>query len=342
MKVKKFNGGGRFRGMKYINLGASGLKVSEVSLGTMTFGREANEEESVKILNYYLKNGGNFIDTANVYAEGRSEEILGRALKGIRDDIVLATKAFFPTSKGPNNRGASRKNILKAVEDSMKRLQTSYIDLYQMHCWDDFTPIEETMSALDYLGKKGYVRYIGISNYSGWQIEKALRTSEVYGYEKIISAQMQYSLVVRDIEMEVVPVCQSEGLSIMAWGPLGGGFLSGKYKAGEKPKEGRIAKASNDWEEAWNKRATEKNFKILGKLEEISKVRNKTVPQVALNWIISQNIIPILGARTLEQIKDNMGAAGWNLTQQELNELNEVSKLEEKYPYRFIRSANER
>ncbi|MDY6894515.1 MAG: aldo/keto reductase, partial [Thermotogota bacterium] len=242
----------------------------------------------------------------------------------------------------PNNRGASRKNILKAVEDSMKRLQTSYIDLYQMHCWDDFTPIEETMSALDYLVKKGYVRYIGISNYSGWQIEKALRTSEVYGYEKIISAQMQYSLVVRDIEMEVVPVCQSEGLSIMAWGPLGGGFLSGKYKDGEKPKEGRIAKASNDWEEAWNKRATEKNFKILGKLEEISKVRNKTVPQVALNWIISQNIIPILGARTLEQIKDNMGAAGWNLTQQELNELNEVSKLEEKYPYRFIRSANER
>ncbi len=328
--------------MRYLNFGTSGLKVSEVALGTMTFGREADENESVKILNYYLENGGNFVDTANVYAEGRSEEILGRALKGRRDEIVLATKGFFAMGKGPNDKGASRKSILKAIEDSLKRLQTDYIDLYQIHCWDESTPIEETMETLDYLINKGYVRYIGISNFSGWQIEKALRVSEFHGYKKIISAQMQYNLVVRDIEMEILPVCKAEGLSVMAWGPLGGGFLSGKYKSREKPKEGRIAKAGDDWEEAWRRRATEKNFKILEKLEEIAKRYDKTVPQVALNWLISQNIFPILGARTLQQIKDNMGAIGWALTQKDMDELNDVSQSEERYPYRFIKSANAR
>ncbi|PNR92522.1 aldo/keto reductase [Petrotoga sp. 9PWA.NaAc.5.4] len=328
--------------MKYVNLGKSGLKVSEVSLGTMTFGREADEKEANKILEYYFDNGGNFIDTANVYAEGKSEEILGRALRGKRNNIVLATKVFFPTGKDFNEKGVSRNNILRAVENSLKRLQTDYIDLYQIHCWDYFTPIEETLSALDYLINKGYVRYIGISNFSGWQIEKALKVSEVNRYEKIISAQMQYSLVVRDIEMEVMPVCNAEGISLVAWGPLGGGFLSGKYKAGEKPKEGRIAVAENDWEESWDKRATEKNFKILEKLEGIAKARNKTVAQISLNWIISRNVIPILGIRTLKQIEDNMGAVGWELTQDELNELNSISEPEERYPYRFIKSANKR
>ncbi|PMP82214.1 MAG: aldo/keto reductase [Caldisericum exile] len=328
--------------MRYLNFGTSGLKVSEVILGTMTFGRESDENESIKILNYYLENGGNFIDTANVYAEGRSEEILGKALKGYRDEIVLATKVFFATGNRPNEKGASRKNILKAIENSLKRLQTDYVDLYQIHCWDEFTPIEETMETMDYLVNKGYVRYIGVSNFSGWHIEKALRVSEIHGYKKIISAQMQYNLIVRDIEMEVLHVCNAEGLSVMAWGPLGGGFLSGKYKLGEKPIEGRIATIGEGAEESWKRRATEQNFKILAKLEDIAKERSKTIPQVALNWLIYQKVFPILGARTLEQIKDNMGAVGWTLTQKELNELNEVSQPEEKYPYRFIKSANKK
>ena len=328
--------------MRYVNLGNSGLKVSEVALGTMTFGREAEEKDSVEILKRYLDSGGNFIDTANVYSNGKSEEILGRALKGVRNDIVLATKVFFRMGEKMNDYGATRKHILKAVEDSLRRLQTDYIDLYQIHCWDKSTPIEETMETLDYLVKKGYVRYIGVSNFAGWQIEKALRASEVHNFEKIVSVQMQYSLVVRDIEMEVIPVCEAEGLSVMAWGPLGGGFLSGKYKPGEFPKEGRISKIGEDAEESWKRRATEKNFKILEKIEEIAKGYGKTIPQVALNWLIAKGAIPILGARTTAQIEDNLGSAGWLLKPEDVKALDEVSQPQDIYPYRFIEWANER
>ena len=179
--------------MRYVNLGNTGLKVSEVALGTMTFGREAEEKDSVEILQEYLDAGGNFIDTANVYSNGKSEEILGRALKGIRDDIVLATKVFFRMGERINDYGATRKHILKSVEDSLRRLQTDYIDLYQIHCWDRSTPIEETMETLDYLVKRGYVRYIGVSNFAGWQIEKSLRVSEVYNFEKIVSVPVSYT-----------------------------------------------------------------------------------------------------------------------------------------------------
>ncbi|MCD6237819.1 MAG: aldo/keto reductase [Thermotogae bacterium] len=328
--------------MRYVNLGNTGLKVSEVALGTMTFGREAEEKDSVEILQEYLGAGGNFIDTANVYSNGKSEEILGRALKGIRDDIVLATKVFFRMGERINDYGATRKHILKSVEDSLRRLQTDYIDLYQIHCWDRSTPIEETMETLDYLVKRGYVRYIGVSNFAGWQIEKSLRVSEVYNFEKIVSAQMQYSLVVRDIEMEVIPVCEAEGLSVMAWGPLGGGFLSGKYKPGEFPEEGRISKIGENAEESWKRRATEKNFKILEKIKEIAKEYGKTIPQVALNWLIAKGAIPILGARTTAQIEDNLRSAGWLLKPEDVRVFDEVSQPQDKYPYRFIEWANER
>ena len=328
--------------MRYVNLGNTGLKVSEVALGTMTFGREAEEKDSVEILQEYLDAGGNFIDTANVYSNGKSEEILGRALKGIRDDIVLATKVFFRMGERINDYGATRKHILKSVEDSLRRLQTDYIDLYQIHCWDRSTPIEETMETLDYLVKRGYVRYIGVSNFAGWQIEKSLRVSEVYNFEKIVSVQMQYSLVVRDIEMEVIPVCEAEGLSVMAWGPLGGGFLSGKYKPGEFPEEGRISKIGENAEESWKRRATEKNFKILEKIKEIAKKYGKTIPQVALNWLIAKGAIPILGARTTAQIEDNLRSAGWLLKPEDVRVLDEVSQPQDKYPYRFIEWANER
>ncbi|MCX6089850.1 MAG: aldo/keto reductase [Candidatus Atribacteria bacterium] len=327
--------------MKNVLLGKSGLKVSELSLGTMTFGRETDEKESNIILQKYLDAGGNFIDTANGYADGKSEEILGRALKGKREEVVLATKVFFRKGPGVNDYSSSRKHILKAVRDSLHRLQTDYIDLYQLHCWDLSTPIEETLETLDSLVNQGVVRYVGVSNYSGWQIMKSLWVSQGQGFTRMVSAQMEYSLVVRDIEMEVVPACQAEGVSIMAWGPLGGGFLSGKYQSGEFPKEGRLSIAKKEWEESWDRRATEKNFSILKVLEDLAKKHQKTIAQLALNWLLSkENVIPILGVRTIQQFEDNIGSVNWTLSPEDVKRLDEVSNPESRYPYRFIQWAN--
>ncbi|MBC7216924.1 MAG: aldo/keto reductase [Candidatus Caldatribacterium sp.] len=329
--------------MRYVVLGKSGLLVSEVSLGTMTFGRETPEDESVRILERYLEAGGNFIDTANVYSQGISESILGRALKGKRENVVLATKVFFRMGDGIYDCGASRKHIMRAVEESLKRLQTDYIDLYQIHCFDSITPLEETFATLAHLVEKGYVRYVGVSNYTGWQITKTVALCEKWGYPRPVSAQMQYSLVERNIEMEVIPACYDAGLSIMAWGPLGGGFLTGKYKPGSLPQEGRIARAEKDWEEAWDRRATEKNFRILETLGNLAQKYGKTVSQIALNWLLTKkDVIPILGARTLGQLEDNLGCIGWRLEEEDVRLLDEVSAPPEIYPYRFIRWANGR
>lgn len=328
--------------MRYVNLGKSGLLVSEVSMRTMTFGRETSEEESVKILNLYLEAGGNFIDTANVYAQGRSEEILGRALKGKRYGVVMATKGFFRMGEGLYDYGANRKHLHRAIEESLKRLQTDYIDLYQIHCFDSYTPLEETLEVLDLMVHKGQVLYVGLSNYTGWQITKAIYLAEKFGFPRFISAQMQYSLVERNIELEVMPACRDLDMSIMAWGPLGGGFLSGKYKAGELPKEGRIARAKKEWEEAWDRRATEKNFQILSLLEELGIKYGKTVSQVALNWLLTQEgVIPILGATKVKQIEENLGCVGWLLEKEDKERLEEVSAPETPYPYRFIVWANQ-
>lgn len=327
--------------MRYVVLGKSGLLVSEVSLGTMTFGRETPEDESVRILERYLEAGGNFIDTANVYSQGVSESILGRALKGRREQVVLATKVFFRMGEGVYDCGANRKHMMKAVEESLRRLQTDYIDLYQVHCFDTVTPLEETFSTLASLVEKGYVRYVGVSNYTGWQITKAVALCEKWGYPRPVSAQMQYSLVERNIEFEVIPACYDAGLSIMAWGPLGGGFLTGKYHPDAPPKEGRIARAQKDWEEAWERRATEKNFRILETLKELSQKYGKTVSQIALNWLLTKkHVIPILGVRTLEQLEDNLGCVGWRLEDEDVQRLDAVSALPEMYPYRFIQWAN--
>src|ERR1035441_5324748 len=224
-------------------LGRTGLKVSEICLGTMTFGGVpggqrvpgADEKESLAILNAYLDQGGNFIDTADGYADGRSEEILGRGLKGRRDGVVLATKVFFPAGSGSNHKGLSRKHILEGIEASLRRLQTEYIDLYQVHCFDSRTPLEETLSALDSLVKQGNVRYLGCSNFGAWQIAKALGISELHHYARFDCLQPQYSLACRSIEREILPLCRAEGLGVIAWSPLGGGFLSGKYRSGDAP-----------------------------------------------------------------------------------------------------------
>ncbi len=227
--------------MQYRALGKSGILVSELCLGTMTFGHTTDERESVEMINRFLDKGGNFIDTANVYAGGRSEEIVGKAIRERRSDVVLATKVRMKTGPGPNQVGLSRKHIMDAVEDSLRRLGTDYIDLYQVHVWDQVTPIEETLRALDDLVASGKVRYIGCSNFLAYQLMKSLNLSDFNRYARFISIQPQYSLVCRSMDREVLPLCLEENVGVIPWAPLGGGFLTGRYERGNEPTEGRLS-----------------------------------------------------------------------------------------------------
>ena len=328
--------------MEYGRLGDTGLMVSELCLGCMTFGREADEEASKGLVARFLEAGGNFIDTADVYSKGISEEITGRAIKGVRDDVVLATKVFFPMGEGPNDTGLSRKHITQGCEDSLRRLGTDYVDLYQVHCWDSATPLKETLSALTDLVRSGKVRYIGVSNFTGWQLMRSLAVSESHGFERFVCLQPQYSLVERNIEREVLPVCEEEGLGVIPWSPLGGGFLSGKYRRGEEPPRGsRISEAVESMEEYWDRRATKRNWATIDVVGRISEETGKSYAQISLNWLLRQEGVtaPIIGARTIEQLEDNLGASGWELDEQQVDELSEAGALEDVYPYRFIRNA---
>ena len=328
--------------MEYRRLGDTGLMVSELCLGCMTFGREASEEDSKRLVDRFLEAGGNFIDTADVYSKGVSEEITGRAIKGVRDDVVLATKVYFPMGEGPNDTGLSRKHVTQGCEDSLRRLGTDYIDLYQVHCWDSATPLKETLSALTDLVRSGKVRYIGVSNFTGWQLVKSVCLSEANGLERFVCLQPQYSLVERNIEREILPICLEEGLGVIPWSPLGGGFLSGKYRREEEPPEGsRISEAVASMEEHWDRRATERNWAALDVVGRISEETDKSYAQISLNWLLRQDGVtaPIIGARTLEQLEDNLGASGWTLDEEQVEELSDASALEDVYPYRFIRNA---
>lgn len=331
--------------MEYWYMGSSGLKVAQLCLGTMTFGRESDKEQSQRMLDSYLDAGGNFVDTADAYGPegqpGTSEKVLGQLLKGKRDKIVISTKVGFPTGSGVNDMGLSRVYILRTIEESLKRLQTDYIDIYHVHCWDEGTPLEETLLVLDGLVRAGKVRYVGVSNYAAWQLMKALGLSKRYGWAQFKSAQMQYSLVMRDIEREILPLCRYEGLTMMAWGPLGGGFLSGKYRLEKRlPLRGnRLVEVKANEEEAWNRRATERNFKIVETVGEIARMREVTHAQVALAWLLERQVIPILGARTLEQLKSNLVSVELKLNKEELEKLERASFVELGYPYRFIQEV---
>ncbi len=328
--------------MEYRRLGDTGLMVSELCLGCMTFGREADEEASRGLVARFLEAGGNFVDTADVYTKGVSEEITGRAIKGVRDDVVLATKVRFPMGDGPNDVGLSRKHVIGGCEDSLRRLGTDYIDLYQVHCWDSATPLEETLSALSDLVRAGKVRYVGVSNFTAWQLMKSVSLSDALGFERFVCLQPQYSLVERNIEREVLPVCEEEGLGVIPWSPLGGGFLSGKYRRGEEPPQGsRISEAVESMEEYWDRRATERNWRVLDVVGRISEETGKSYAQISLNWLLRQPAVtaPIIGARTLDQLEDNLGASGWELDEAQVSDLSEAGALEDVYPYRFIRNA---
>lgn len=328
--------------MEYGRLGNTGLMVSELCLGCMTFGRETDEAVSKEIVARFLDAGGNFIDTADVYSQGVSEAITGRAIQGVRDNVVLATKVRFPMGDGPNDAGLSRKHVTRSCDASLKRLGTDYIDLYQVHCWDEATPLEETLSTLTDLVRAGKVGYVGVSNFTAWQLAKAMGVSELRGFERFVCLQPQYSLVERNIEREILPVCREYGLGVIPWSPLGGGFLSGKYRRDEKPPEdSRIAGAEEPMEEHWSRRATERNWRVLDAVGALAEATGKSYAQVALNWLLRQDAVtaPIIGARTMEQLEDNLGATGWELTEEQTRKLSEAGALEETYPYRFIKNA---
>jgi aryl-alcohol dehydrogenase-like predicted oxidoreductase len=322
--------------MEYRRLGATGLKVSELCLGCMTFGRETDEATARRIIDRYLELGGNFLDTANVYAAGASEEITGRIIKDRRDSVVLATKVrfnaniFLDKPVPPNDIGLSRRHIMAEVERSLRRLQTDYIDLYQVHSWDFETPIEETMRALDDLVRQGKVRYIGASNFTAWQLVKSLWVSDIHNYARFDSLQPQYSLISREIEREILPLCRYEEIGVIPWSPLGGGFLTGKYRSGSKPPEdARLSKM-----DLWGRLANERNYRTLEAVEQIARERGRTIAQIALAWVNQQPGISsvIYGARTVEQNEENLGAVGLRLESAELEALDRASALAPEYP----------
>ncbi|MGN7939321.1 aldo/keto reductase [Bacillus sp. 7586-K] len=322
--------------MEYKVLGKSGLLVSELCLGTMTFGKEVNESDSIKMIHKFLDEGGNFIDTADVYVGGESEQIVGKAIKERRSEVVLATKVRMRVGPHPNDFGYSRRRIMEGVEQSLKRLNTDYIDLYQLHVWDNITPIEETIRTLDDLVSSGKVRYIGCSNFLAWQMMKALAYSDYHNLVRFISVQPQYSLINREMDREVLPLCKEENVGVIPWAPIGGGFLTGKYQAGVTPSSGRLANGGG--ESSWEYRSTERNFAILNEVQKISNELDKPPAQVALNWLLNKEEItsPIFGATSLEQFDENIGSIGWRLTKEQWDRLDEVSKLPSEYPTRFL------
>lgn len=329
-------------------LGASGLKVSALALGTMTFGREASEADSHKMLDFYCDKGGNFIDTANVYSDGESERIIGTWLTARdRDDLVVATKVRFSANLSPNRIGLSRKHIVSAVEQSLKNLRTDYIDLYQTHCWDESTPLEESLSTLDLLVRQGKVRYLGASNMAGWQLQRALDLAGMRGWHPYVSLQPLYNLLDRELEWELVPACQAAGLGIIPWSPLRGGWLSGKFKRGMKaPASGsRIEKAEAEgWSETWSAYNTEATWRIVDTVHEIAGELGATPARVALKWVMDRPGVtaPIVGARTIEQLEDNLAAAELELSDEHRDRLDAVSDKALPYPYDFIEGAKQR
>jgi aryl-alcohol dehydrogenase-like predicted oxidoreductase len=326
--------------MDYRFMGRTGLKVSELCLGTQTFGWGADEAAAYALADCFVEAGGNFFDTSNIYNKGQSETMLGNWLKrrGDRSRLVIATKVFFPAGEGPNDTGLSRKHLFDQIDASLRRLRTDYVDLYQMHCWDASTPLEETLRALDDLVRGGKVRYIGASNYTPSQLTRAIMLSEMRGWPRFDCLQPEYSLLVRSTEWELLPLCRAEGIGVICWSPLAGGWLSGKYRRGQPPQpESRVGRADR-WDDMPEQRATENTWRIVDALSEVAAARGKTPAQVALNWLLQQSGItaPIMGARTLAQLEENLGGAGWALSADEVAKLNAASDILLPSPYNFI------
>jgi len=327
--------------MEYRQLGASGLRVPVLSFGTATFGGgnkffkawgNTQIDEAKKMVNLCLDAGVNFFDTANVYSRGLSEEILGKALEGLRNQVLISTKATFTMGDGPNDYGSSREHLIQACNDSLKRLNTDHIDVYHMHGFDATTPVEETLRALDDLITSGKVRYIACSNFSGWHLMKSLSVSERYGWARYIAHQAYYSLLNREFEWELMPVGIDQKVSTIVWSPLSSGQLSGKFRRGQPiPESSRISQGGEHGP-ATN---FDRLYNIVAVLEEIAKETEKTIAQVALNWLLQRPTVAnlVIGARDEEQLKQNLAAVGWNLDVEQIKRLDTASEVDPVYPY---------
>jgi len=327
--------------MEYRRLGHSGFKVPALSFGTGTFGGKGelfqawgstDVKEATRLIDICLDNGVTLFDSADIYSGGASEEVLGGAIKGRRDKVLISTKATFRAGEGPNDVGSSRFHLLKAVEGSLKRLGTDYIDLFQLHGFDAMTPVEETLATLDGLVQSGKIRYIGVSNHSGWHLMKALATSEKYGLARYVAYQGYYSLIGRDYEWELMPLAQDQGVGLLVWSPLGWGRLTGKIRRGQpRPAVSRLP-ATSDYGPPVD---DEFLYKVVDALDDVAKETGKSVPQIALNWLLQRPTVAnvIIGARNEEQLKQNLGAVGWNLTKEQVAKLDAASHREPAYPY---------
>jgi len=327
--------------MEYRNLGNSGCAVSNLALGTMTFGDESDEKVSFAQLDRFIEAGGTLVDTADVYSTGISEEIIGRWLQDrpadVTDRVVLATKGRFPMDDTPNGVGLSNRHLTKALHASLKRLGVESVDLYQAHAWDALTPLDETLRTMDGFVRAGLIHYYGFSNFTGWQLTKAVHRAQALGLAAPVTLQPQYNLLVREIEWEVVPASLDAGLGLLPWSPLGGGWLSGKYKRDQRPTGAtRLGEDPNRGVEAYDRRNVDRTWDVIDAVQRVAEGRGVSMAQVALAWVTDQPAVTstILGARTLEQLDDNLGAADLHLDAEETAALNAASHtVVGDYPY---------
>ena len=319
--------------MEYRTLGGSGCAVSTLTLGTMTFGDETDEEGAHAQLDRFLATGGNLIDTADVYSAGVSEEIIGRWLgkqsAAVRDQVVLATKGRFPMGTGSNDVGLSRRHLAQALDASLRRLDVDRVDLYQVHAFDPWTPLEETLGFLDDAVRTGKIHYVGLSNFTGWQVQRAVDVAEFHRLSPPVTLQPQYNLLVREIEWEIVPAAQANGLGLLPWSPLGGGWLTGKYRRDERPTgTTRLGENPERGVEAYDRRSSvERTWDVVDAVRAVADERGVSMAQVALAWLVDRPAVTsvILGARTTSQLDDNLGAAGLHLSGEETARLDAAS-----------------
>jgi aryl-alcohol dehydrogenase-like predicted oxidoreductase len=328
--------------MDYRLLGRTGCSVSTLTLGTMTFGSESDEDVSHAQLDAFVEAGGNLVDTADVYSSGVSEEIIGRWLAArpadIRDSVVVATKGRFPMGSGHNDVGLSRRHLQQALDASLRRLGVDCVDLYQVHAWDPLTPLDETLRVLDDLVRAGKIRYVGLSNFTGWQVQKAVALATAQGLELPVTLQPQYNLLVREIEWEIVPSCLDAGLGLLPWSPLGGGWLTGKYSRDDRPAgDTRLGDNPDRGMEAYDRRSVhQRTWDVIDALQKVAEGRGISMAQVALAWLVDRSAVTsvILGARTTRQLADNLGAAGLHLDDDETDALDKASDpAPADYPY---------
>jgi aryl-alcohol dehydrogenase-like predicted oxidoreductase len=336
--------------MEFRQLGHSGLEVPVLSLGTGTFGGKgeffaawgnSDVAEATRLVDICLEAGVNFFDTADVYSQGASEQILGKAIAGRRNSVLISTKATFPTGKGPNDQGSSRYHLIQACEASLRRLGTDYIDIYHLHGFDQITPVEEALHTLDTLVQSGKVRYIACSNFSGWHLMKSLAISERYGWSRYVAHQAYYSLIGREFEWDLMPLGIDQRVGTIVWSPLGWGRLTGKIRRNQPlPKVSRLHSTAEKGPPVED----EYLYKVVDALEEVARDSGKTVPQVALNWLLQRPTVAniVVGARNEEQLRQNLGAVGWNLTNEQVQRLNRASDRTPIYPYWHQRQFSDR